>query len=419
MQSNNSQLLPFYRLSLLALTVAAWTGVIMRFGFTRGFPVWAANYMAVRHAHSHLMYFGWVTLGLMALIWALLPGLTGKALPRGVGWQMAATAVAALLSFPAFWANGYGLTTVGSAQLPLGSMAAAVNGLTWYAFAILYVSATWRVAPRPLSLRLWDGAVALMTLSTLGAIGLATLVARDVESMALYQLFLHLFLDLFAAGWFTLALLGVLWAGLGRTAETVRAMPVGALTLALIPTFLLGMSSAVVGPAMFWVAAGANLIAAGLLGQHLMALWRRGADQSALERFALICLGLHLAIALALLWPGVWRWANGTQLRVFYLHNFLLGWVSSGLLGVLLARMPAPVPALRQVINGLWIGGVGVMLLALLALGLVSVLPIPALHMLRLAAWSSVLPAVAALLACVMSLLPVPAVDGHVTSAQP
>ncbi|MCA9905416.1 MAG: hypothetical protein KC547_16285, partial [Anaerolineae bacterium] len=68
--------------SVLSLTIAAGAGVLLRFGLIKGMPGWAGNYSAVRHAHSHLMYFGWVTLGLMALIWHFLPGLTGRPRPR-------------------------------------------------------------------------------------------------------------------------------------------------------------------------------------------------------------------------------------------------------------------------------------------------------------------------------------------------
>ena len=63
----------FLILAVTALVVTAWTGVLMRFGMVYGFPTWAQNFGAIRHAHSHLMYFGWVTLALMAMIWADLP----------------------------------------------------------------------------------------------------------------------------------------------------------------------------------------------------------------------------------------------------------------------------------------------------------------------------------------------------------
>ncbi len=208
-----SQFLRTYGLwSLFALTIAAWTGVLMRFGLIGYMPSWASNFAAVRHAHSHLMYFGWVTLALMALIWYRLSRLTGRPISRAAWWQMAATTVAALLSFPAFWANGYGLTSIGSLDLPLGSMTSALNGLTWFVFIWLYYRATRRLAERPVYLRLWDWSLVLLLLACVGALGLMAGVFTGGQNIFLQQFFLHLFLDLFAAGWFTP---GVARGGLG------------------------------------------------------------------------------------------------------------------------------------------------------------------------------------------------------------
>ncbi len=179
----------FLSIALAALTLAAWTGVLMRFGMIYGMPAWAQNFGAVRHAHSHLMYFGWVTLALMALIWAELPALTGRPLPRGVTGQMTVTAVLALLSFPAFWSNGYGLTAIGNARLPLGSMAATLNGLTWFLFIALYVRATRGLRERPLPIQLWDWALALMGLASVGALGLVGMVMANVREPLLQQIF--------------------------------------------------------------------------------------------------------------------------------------------------------------------------------------------------------------------------------------
>jgi len=47
----------YLALALFAFAVAATTGVLLRFGLLYGLPSWAANYTAVRHAHSHLLYF--------------------------------------------------------------------------------------------------------------------------------------------------------------------------------------------------------------------------------------------------------------------------------------------------------------------------------------------------------------------------
>ena len=57
---------PYAVAALAALLIAAAAGALIRFGLLNGFPTWAANYTAVRHAHSHLMYFGWGSLAIAA-----------------------------------------------------------------------------------------------------------------------------------------------------------------------------------------------------------------------------------------------------------------------------------------------------------------------------------------------------------------
>ena len=382
----------FMQLALVALLVAAATGALLRFGLFLGMPAWAQNFNAVRHAHSHLMYFGWATLAIMAMIWRLLPRWTHAPLPRSVGWQMGATAFTALLSYPAFWSNGYGLTEIGPVSLPLGSMVSGWNGLMWILFALLYARVTARLPERPLPVQLWDWAIVLLLLACAGAVGLVALVVLDHASLFLQQIMLHLFLELFATGWFVMALLGLLWAWIGQQHPLPRRLPTQSLALCLAPTFFLGVAPALVPAHIFWISAGANLAAAVLLAWHLGALWQKRAYLPVLARFGLAALSLHLLMALFLLWPGLWQWSANTQMRIFYLHNLLLGWISSSLLGLVLVLWLPMAKLWQRVLHIAWVGGVSLMLVALLELGLISVLsPIPAGVWLRLAAWSSLL----------------------------
>jgi hypothetical protein len=385
--------------ALFSLALAASTGVLLRFGLLYGMPAWAQNYGTIRHAHSHLMYFGWGTLGVMALVWRMLPGLTGRPLPRGVHGQMALTCILSLLSFPAFWSNGYGLTSIGSAELPLGSMTAAANGLPWFLFAILYARATWRLPARHTPIQLWDWALVLLLLATAGALALGMQVALGVESAALRDASLHLFLDLFAVGWFSLAILGLLWASLQQRTSLPAWLPTQSLAILLCATFVLGMSAAFVTPSMFWLSAIANLVAALLLLRHLLELMRRRTYLPLLVWFALSLLAVHLLTAFAVIIPGVWLWAAGTQLRIFFLHNLLLGWMSSALLGLLIVEMTTWRRSFVVALSALWGAGVSIMLLALLGLGLSGVLALPTVALLHTATYASIGPALAATLA--------------------
>ncbi len=393
----------FLLLATAALVLAVWTGVLMRFGMIYGFPAWAQNFGAIRHAHSHLMYFGWVTLALMALIWDALPRLTGRTLPRAVGVQMALTAGMAFLSFPAFWANGYGLTTIGTARLPLGSMMATFNGLTWFLFLALYIRATRGLAVRPLAVQLWDWALALLMLASLGAAGLVTLVMARIDQPFLQQLFLHQFLDLFAVGWFALALLGVMWANVG--APVHGWLPTFSLALLVTPTFLLGVSPVLLPASLFWVAALANAGVATLLGVHAFHLWRRRRELPPLAWLAGAGLASVLGVAVLLLWPGVWQQSAGGQLKIFYLHVLLLIWVSTALIGLLEVRLAPPARIVRWA-NLLWATGAIGMVGALLGLGMAPLVGAPQWLWLHAAAWGSLLAACGATLLLTTLLRP-------------
>lgn len=390
--------LVFVIIALSALTLSAITGVLLRFGLIQGMPAWAQNYGAVRHAHSHLMYFGWVTLALMALIWADLPRWTGRPVPRLAVWQMALTAALALLSYPAFWPNGYGLTQIGGARLPLGAMVSAWNGLTWFFFIGLYLHATWRMGRRPAPVALWDWALVLLVVASGGAVGLMGMVFSHAENPTLRDFFLHQFLDLFAVGWFNLALLGVVWSWLAQRTPLPRWLPTMSLALLLAPTFVLGMAPLGVTAGMFNLGMLANLGAAVLLSVHLAHLWRRRTWFPMLAWLAFAALGVTIVTAVALVWPGFWEWAARGQLRIFYLHDLLLAWISTMLVIVLELRYLEPAPGFRRTVHVLWGAGVGAMLVALLGLGFAGLLPVRAVSWLWLAAWASVPVAAAAAL---------------------
>ncbi|MCB0128890.1 MAG: hypothetical protein KDE58_41780, partial [Caldilineaceae bacterium] len=115
---------------------------------------------------------------------------------------------------------------------------------------------------------------------------------------------------------------------------------------------------------------------------------------------------LHIGTALVILWPGVWRWSAGTQLRIFFLHNFLLGWISSALLGVLFTFLGEQGQRWDQGIRLLWFAGIGFMIAALLGIGLIQFLPVSAALLFRVAAWSSIFVVLAAggfLVRCIQS----------------
>src|SRR5699024_5149391 len=99
----------------------------------------------LRHAHSHAMFFAWVTPALMTLTTALLPRLTGRPASRVMVRVIAATIVLGIVSHPFFALFGYASISIGMARIPPAVIVAALNMLAWYAFVLEYARATWGV----------------------------------------------------------------------------------------------------------------------------------------------------------------------------------------------------------------------------------------------------------------------------------
>ena len=281
----------------------------------------------VRHAHSHLMYFGWATPALFALIARRLPALGGREVPH-VRRVIGATFALALLSFPSFLLFGYGPAEVGGARLPLSVIASALNVLAWYAFAAVYLRARRDAPPSP-ALRVLDLAVLFLVLSTMGAWGLPVVVATD-GSDALKAALTHLFLDAFSEGWFVLGVLGLAAVQARVTDARGRVLRIASWAVAAgVPfVFALGMAPALVPPTFAALArlggvlvGGGLLVAVAVLAPRVGGLWR-----VALGLLALKASG-EVAVAA---WPDG-GWAALPAYRILYLHLMLLGFVTLGL----------------------------------------------------------------------------------------
>lgn len=160
------------------------------------------------------MYMGWATPALMGLIWTLLPSKATKASRRLFQRIVGATFAAAILCYPLFLLFGYTPVQMGPVRMPIAAAASGLNILCWYAFVGLYAVRTWGLA-RTGPLRIWDVALSLLTVSTLGAWGIGVLHGFDVYGSIWTTAAIHFYLDLFSEGWFVLGVLGVMVGVLG------------------------------------------------------------------------------------------------------------------------------------------------------------------------------------------------------------
>lgn len=308
--------------------VAGATGALFRFGMVYG---WTAEFELenIRHAHSHLMYFGWGTPALMVLIWRCLPGAVPTSWEHIFRWVAGFTLGAAILAYPPFLLYGYSSVQIGSARLPIAVVGASLNIIGWYGFVALYAWVTWHL-PRKGALRLWDLAVGALVLATLGAWGLSLIQPMDLDAPLLETALTHVFLDLFSEGWFVLGALGIAFAMLTSERAGPSSWAVWLVALGLPFTFILGLPGDQLSlPMALAGRVGGALVGVGLLAMTIELLRHLPDDRPGwLWSVPLLCLagkaGGQLAGSII---PGLWLGAHH-GLRILYLHLMLLGFLS-------------------------------------------------------------------------------------------
>lgn len=400
-----SLLLPrAWRAALSAFVVAALTGLLYRTGLTYGVTL-GFDLVHIRHAHSHLMYFGWATPALFALMAAALPRLTGRPAPRGLAGVLTACFGAALVAYPLFLLFGYTPVAVGPARMPLAVIGSTLNMFGWWGFTLLYARWTRGVERGP-ALLLWDLALTMLVLATLGAGGLALLKPLGIEDPTWASALTHIFLDLFSEGWFVLAVLGLAHAVLRPAPSRWTAWSLYALGAGVPVLFALGMPSALVPPGLKLLArAGGTLVGLGLLAQTAVlarAALGRGAGLRWRWLVPLAFLAMKAAGQLGIsLAPGAW-WSGLPGLRILYLHLMLLGFVT---LGAAAAARAAWGPAAGRG-HALFYAAVTAVLLTLVPLSSLWPAPWGGRWTFVLATWTAAAPILAALVLLATSRRP-------------
>ena len=331
-----------WRLAVCSFVLAGLTGVMLRLVPLVGLPG-GLRFGDVRHAHSHLMYFGWATPMLMTLIGghvqARSPSSAGGAAPIA-----AVTVLAAWTTYLPFLLAGYAPLELGGAVLPLSVATAGLNGLAWWWFAMWYRTVC-RSQERALPLQLFDGAVGLLVVASIGALLRGVVDAVGLTSRFARQAPIHAFLDMFSDGWFLLAVLGLAWSAL-RPRVAVPRLLVPAVVVGLLPVFLLTLPVSIVPVP---VRIGAAILSVGGLaglGWLLATLWLASTGLPG-WRTVLVFLGIRIVGGVVLLHPGWTDWALDAGLRVLHLHVGGLGLLTAAVVtasaevGLLPARRAA------------------------------------------------------------------------------
>lgn len=323
-----------WKLALASMILAAATGLLYRGQLLYG---WAdgLSLTHIRHAHSHLMFFSWVT-PVPMLYFSIRRTAVGESVGRALIFWIYWIAVAGLLSYPFFLLFGYRPAVIGSMELPLSVMLSGLVMIGWYG----YTWSWWRAKKRSTTDRdgatdLFEGALLMLIFSSLGAWGVAATSMGGIDLPELSSGFTHLFLALFTNGWALVAALAMIAAHLQERsrsqadADGHRSGRWLLLILAGAPlTFPLGMGAGTLSEVWLLAARlGALLLASGLL-ILLGTFWRSREQLNGPLRWQM---ALFSAVAILLLCSAVAPgtiWTGSAPVRVFFLHLLLLGGVS-------------------------------------------------------------------------------------------
>jgi len=195
--------------AMFSFVLAGLTGFLYRFGFIIPLPD-ELNLENIRHAHSHLMFFGWATLLPMYLIKLdSVPGYHaafGARLMKGSLWF---SLIFGFMSFPSFFLWGYRAVEMGGVTLPISAIISGVVMIGWYGFIVGYLIT--RKYKRDFKSNIWfEGALLMLFISSLGAWGVGFAEIIGIGGPLFGKALTHFFLAVFVEGWVLLVLIGLI-----------------------------------------------------------------------------------------------------------------------------------------------------------------------------------------------------------------
>lgn len=319
--------------SMFSFILAGLTGFLFRFGFVEPLPM-GLSFENLRHAHSHLMFFGWGSLLPLYLIKLhTLPGYhaaLGAKLMRGALWWIL---MFTLLSYPPFLLYGYEPVVLAGSRIPLAAILSGMVMVGWYIFMAGYLVT--RFKKKDFSPNAWfEGALFALAISSLGAWAVGILQFVPFGGPLLSKALTHFFLATFMEGWVLLVLLGFISISLKVKEDDYVVSPtilVGLIAIGAPLTFPYGISSSLISFDLSVAARmGGLLIAEGVLLFIYSAGISRWKELS-IWKWPLLFLILKSILQVIASVSPVELWLSDHGIRILYLHVVLLGAYTTGI----------------------------------------------------------------------------------------
>lgn len=328
--------------AMFSFVLAGITGLLYRVGFITPLP-FDLNFVNIRHAHSHLMFFGWASLLPLYLIKLdSVPGYHAALGARLMKYALWGVLIFGLLSFPFFLIWGYGTVDVKELSLPLSVILSGLVMIAWYIFMAGYLITRFR--KRGFVPNIWfEGALIMLFISSLGAWGVGAAEMLGIGGPLLGKALTHFFLATFVEGWVLLVLLGFITKALKLAEDELAVSPlvlVGLISIGAPLTFPYGISDSMMTLNLSVAARmGGFLIAEGIL---LFVYSAVKARKSILYFWIwpLLFLGLKAIMQLIASVSPAELWLSDHGIRILYLHVFLLGAFTTGMVCYLAQDIP-------------------------------------------------------------------------------
>ncbi|MEX2478050.1 MAG: hypothetical protein WD357_06410 [Gracilimonas sp.] len=323
--------------AMFSFVLAGLAGFLYRLGFIIPLPV-EFNLENIRHAHSHLMFFGWAALLPMYLIKLdAVPGYHaafGARLMKGSLWF---SLFFGSLSFPSFFLWGYRAVELGTVNLPLSAIISGMVMIGWYGFMAGYLIT--RKYKRDFKPNIWfEVALLMLFISSLGALGVGFVEIIGVGGPLFEKALTHFFLAVFVEGWVLLVLIGLMAKSLKMSENDFALSPcilVGLIAFGAPLTFPYGIPESFVSINMSVAARmGGILIAEGVL-LFIYSVWKTQRGKLSIWIWPLAFLALKSVMQLIASLSPADLWLSDHGMRIFYLHVTLLGALTTGLVAFL------------------------------------------------------------------------------------
>lgn len=319
-----------WQAALFCFILAAATGVAFRLGMIFPLPESLAL-QNIRHAHSHLMFFGWATPLPLFIFWRLIEGYNGNGdfaggtiMKRSV-WIIL---VAGLFSFPFFLFYGYHPVLVGSLDLPLSVICSGIVMLGWYGFMGGYMIYRRSPGAKQWYTDWFDASLVLLFICSLGAWGVAVIQALGIPNPFYGKALTHFFLATFTEGWVVMVTLAIIIKAL-RLRDTNFILPpnllIGMILVGAPLTFPYGISESLLTGGMYYTARVGGLLGSLSLFIVLFSVIKSGIGIKSIWTWPLVLLFVKALMQFSASVIPADFWMSDHGLRILYLHVLLLG----------------------------------------------------------------------------------------------